>query len=1518
MARRGGAATTAGIEYQHWYTARKVVDLILDQCDLVVPEAKLLQPEVVNSQRMELHQLENPVDDVFVRKGEQETYFNVKYQAPKGGNWTTRMLFAEGVIQSLIRQLHKKRVSKVVFVSQSACPLIKVGLPKLINLEPSADFKPYLNKEEFDAISYLQSDAGFTKAEIILLANNATFQQIPLEDFEENIKTLLYGRFSNVDSAPDVIFSFAVSKATKGEKIDKDKALTHLETKGIQPISTAGVQSILQQFKAANYGLLHVKSQITKGPQKLQIERGIAGDICDWFKNPIEEKSDKVAILIGDPGVGKSVVAKQVCERFVVEGVPVIGLKVDRLESITAKGLAEELDLSDRIPVLVGTVANQYPLVVVCIDQIDALSLCMAKNPRAKRFFIQLIHDLSRYENVRVLVTCREEDLRLDRDLDEGLRQTVKPKSFIIKKLSDQELEDALQRLGILKSNISLGLMELIKIPLYLDILVKIEQAKRDLIGIRTEQQLFEALLNLTFEKLNQNGQRIESYEHLLYRISKKMFTDRTLFVSRVSLTHGEQQLLKFFFSEGVLTDLNTKIQFFHQKFFDFIYAKSFLIDEASLSESLLKTSQGLFERSTVQMILWFLKTQNKVTYYKEIRVLLDGQGFRFHIRMLAVQSLAKMESPTGTELAIASQLILSNQDFLVVFLDTITSDKWLSIFNIETLLDDAKLDGSPLYQPLAFMLRKLHNRGCNQVLELIDGLELDNEETAEYVAWVMIGFHGTRNDLFIKVYEKIEASYSSFKRRFRDVLVDFARQRPDWFVKHLMKSVSDRIAEEPNRIDYISESEDDGLEKLFEHHRDLAVLSGFKLVTIIAKSWILSGEDHGESKKLRKSAAFIDFKYKGDQYERKYHHKLVRYIIDALVEQSKNGQEEVKEKVSALLQSDFQIEVLIGFAVIGKVPEYYNEIFAWVADTSSFFDLYFEGSKYVRYCIRRCLMSVFPSLHDEQKTSIANGLLSVNFYRRELSERTKPSTFKGLECELWHAGLDHHHLISSIGEIQIRSFPKLQRKYQEFVRKYGLKEDSEPIGIRVHVGSGLGVLPEIAYEKMDLRNWLNSFRKYQVERRRRDSDGFRISSDAHAGKFGHMVQKDPEHFYEFFVSLAGENLNPAYYDCGLRGFANSEIEGDRLRALLHLYGEESFTIKHYGIAEVINSLLERKALLIEDMRLIAKLILRDKSKTDKVTGADRHVIPIQTVAASILRYFLFANYNPSFSEIVFSTLNQILSEGSNHTKLHAFINLAWVNKYDQESGLQLFLEFVDDLDVELLVRCVNPLQHMIHVDFDALKPFFNRVKAVSEASEGIVSILIFAWIHKLPGAYNLLSEHLTANPASRKKALEVVFKNLNVSIAHAKCEQWILEAIPGAEIEEHESWDDALLRLDEQSFSDVKNILIALSASQLGPHIKEQIYGKLRPYARGYPEEVLEMIIAIENRRTGFDLKGRRYRSDSPLQLLIAVYYALLERSVEVGLEIKSLDLLDLFMRLPEHRNLLRSNELEGGLDDY
>ena len=135
--------------------------------------------------------------------------------------------------------------------------------------------------------------------------------------------------------------------------------------------------------------------------------------------------------------------------------------------------------------------------------------------------------------------------------------------------------------------------------------------------------------------------------------------SEREALVAPEYVMDDYRQAMEAMASESVLYVQDGFVRFFHETFFDYSFARTFLNANNDLVQWLLFDGQRLFRRSQVPAGAGVLETPRigPVPVFLTLKRLLEDTGIRFHIKRLVLDLLRALSDPTDKEWLVVEEL---------------------------------------------------------------------------------------------------------------------------------------------------------------------------------------------------------------------------------------------------------------------------------------------------------------------------------------------------------------------------------------------------------------------------------------------------------------------------------------------------------------------------------------------------------------------------------------------------------------------------------------------------------------------------------------------------------------------------------------------------------------------------------------------------------------------------------------------------------------------------------------------
>lgn len=443
-----------------------------------------------------------------------------------------------------------------------------------------------------------------------------------------------------------------------------------------QDLPEIALETVIQAFNAATARLANIRG--TFSDTSIRIVRREIGQLLDWINSPASDqgKPQKLALVTGKPGQGKSVVIQQLVETLRSTGRTTLGIKADDLagvnKAILSLGdLQYLLQLPDSIENCVKTAASDG-LCIVLIDQLDTLALTLNTDEQSLRIVVNLIDRLREIPNVKMIVSCRD----FERINDPVLGGIKIDQVFRVGELQESEINQVLQQINQPPmQELPKPLRHLLKTPLYLDIYVRIAVSGEasNFTQITTLQDLYGRLWTLRIERSALNAPSPSERRQAVFHLVDLMQQHRKLKL-HVSSLDEYPAVRQYLLRTGFIQEEGHNLSFLHQTLFSYCYARKFVSSQRSLSSEVFASPQGFFERQLVVEVLQHLRSTDLQTYHAECVALLfptEGRYTRYHLLLLLLKWLAWQVEPTGEEYSLMLLLERTNFDDF---------QRWLSV----------------------------------------------------------------------------------------------------------------------------------------------------------------------------------------------------------------------------------------------------------------------------------------------------------------------------------------------------------------------------------------------------------------------------------------------------------------------------------------------------------------------------------------------------------------------------------------------------------------------------------------------------------------------------------------------------------------------------------------------------------------------------------------------------------------------------------------------------------------------
>jgi len=1116
--------------------------------------------------------------------------------------------------------------------------------------------------------------------------------------------------------------------------------------------------------------------------------------LMEWIEADQKKDEERVALLVGAPGSGKSVVMHDVLEQLESRSdVFVLGLKSDQLGLESIESLAKQNGIARRMEDVVGELVVQSGIkrVVLLVDQIDALSLTLSSNRKPLRSILRFIENIQGLDRVRIVVSCRPYDL----EYDPSLEHFQFGRRIQMDLLRPEVVTDILRvnhRENIPQNS---NLFNTLRTPLYLYLFLKLNNAKSIDVTL-TEHGLYNKLWDQTVNgEAESTSDRVNHQRmlQLLDLITGRMYDSQSLTVYRPSVDSTYTNELEYLLHEEILVKASDeRIQFFHQSLFDYVYARRFVERGDDLLSTIKDRHQGLFIRALVKSVLTFMRESNPSAYLSAIRSILfetgsDGKEvYRFHLKALVLSMMGYSTDLKTAEITFVRDELSSNLQYTELFVKGIRTGEWFT--QIQRIIDHR--DGwAAMSEKDCLLMTGI----CSQLIfteqfpvlsYLANYVQSDIlPSVRDNVIHTLNSFKPDRENLAIT--EKI---YDILIRRDDDdslinLLKNISDMDPVFVLVHLRRIVSSAIGAAQGgfsgrdiQISYEIDHVYEGILNIFPEKAYDEFLSIIEEVCEKTRS-------KENSRLLQCSAYYMYQPVINPTLGYNFVEDILSIVIVETERRSKEGEEGVVELVRSLNQSKFDtIRLIAASAFVANPPLFKDQILEVFTDSW----LLSNCSGMLKFSYRKLLGPAFILYsHSEQRQILDAVMKSEHLLEKDYSIK---------EHQMWGVGislideLKYEYLSEIPDDILRRDFNSIYKKKLEYMRRFGKRENKRPYHISTQWGwTGLDLGPDGA-QKMTSAQWLKAMRKYTSN----DSLSFDTPTlYGNAQQFEAAVAANPDKYLETIrMAMADQSIPSAYPYAGLKGLVDAKYDFATIEELyLQMIAQLNPDINANSPSDLIG-LIRQSDYFIENGKSLKKevvdfLVSVVRNYNDKREGKEEDETEdapyqhgINEIRGAACEYLLECYRFSDYSEDIFSAFEMLRPDNATiRTRSALLFKMALLNHLDMERSLNLYLQLMSDYRPNLLampLHNLNPLIYYINYGFPRLAPIFEKAIETPFCHEEMAPLLWIAVAKNKEGAESLLARMLDASDKAKAALIHYFVQNADQKVSQDLVIPWV------------------------------------------------------------------------------------------------------------------------------------------------
>lgn len=971
------------------------------------------------------------------------------------------------------------------------------------------------------------------------------------------------------------------------------------------------------------------------------VERKEIDILCKWVKEELQEKESCVKVLVGNAGMGKSVIIKKVIQILNADGIRCFAIKADKLQTPIGYSSNEHLEL------LRNTFSSliQEKRAVLIIDQIDALSQYINSDRSKLENIITLIKLFSEdknMRNVRIIVSSRSFDL----DFDPKLSLLGREPQIKLGLLSKEDVEKVLDRLKVgLYKELDDKTKTVLQTPQHLNLFCRVyaKNKKKEYYSI-TElyDELWLQTIGLAESKINKEGA-----ERILYGLALKIYDDETLTPQWDNDT-SELKEANYLISEGIIEQTDNRSAFFHQSMYDYVFARYYKKEKRSLVQDLLekKKHQGLFMRSTVNFVLDYERAKNAKQYKEDVKTILFSGKIRPHIQLMLLWALTNRVDILPFEKKCIKELFVQNRLLFYSFIRRTYNKEWYQIITplIAKEIKTMRI-GDAVYENVYGYFWNHVQQSTEDVFMLVDSIK--DEKTRNAIARNILRATPDYTFGIVTKWYKVLCDTPYYKADFLERALP---SNPQFVLDNISELIDYILTPQKKENQHEERVVETTLEEICTHLKEkypevfYPILRDRILYAINANrtpSW-RDGIDYNNVFPLMMDQhhhAYTLHEWFGEMLKRQVQHQTTNAIAD----------------IKNLLNQNEASCYGFAFKAMKEAPTLFtDDIIAILKDTKLVDDLLSYSN--VTYYFLEMLRAWFPFVDSDTLTLCQE--LIYDFKSDSDMQPDKKRSYTGAFYP--HLGYEQRKLIWAIPE-NLRD-SKIKRKNQELYRRfrYEWKNEKPDHDVTAAFVCG-GLMSNEQYKTMSCEVWQKSF--YGIKNFAKGKIRH-FDNRAHADALKQCVSERPDYFEKFVFQIFEDEHIPAIYKLsGLDGLTIADYPKNKLLPLLwkcmDMFDQlckEGFGYRLFEVIDNFTSTEGEHIDIIEDF--LKRIILSEyNSKYD-------------------------ASIEDQFDK---SISNDALNAGVNSTQGHAIQSLTKIGKLQTRKAMvyDFFMDTCDELSIE-------------------------------------------------------------------------------------------------------------------------------------------------------------------------------------------------------------------------------------------
>lgn len=1334
----------------------------------------------------------------------------------------------------------------------------KVIIDEIVHLEPT-DKKKYINQDLYTAFKY-----EIMKRQDALSGLNLALAQECLKTVQKNgsLITQLLGDVTEI----------------------KDDVKIIKETVTKQP----------KTFKEMSSNLRGVDRFLT---DEYHIERQETALILGWVhgKDYIKPE-ERICIVTGEAGCGKTVVLADVLNKLEQQDIPTIGLKSDYLFDINDTDIDKALNLNGTSLIQLVEESAKKGLTVLIIDQIDALSLSLTFKRKPLAEVQRVITELSRNDNVRIVLSCREYDYKSER----AFYRYNGSHQIMVRNLTKFDVDRVLADFNINEGGLQEEEYRFLENPMNLSLYCRLRKNGDGKLKA-TQSAIYDAYWQqVLITDAREKGIEPNRIKKYLEKVVENMIHEQVLSQSSIKLSTEYSNEKAFLLSEGYLAQSSdgAQIQFRHQTLFDYTYSRLFFESGRTIEDDFLNVHQGLFVRGRLKTFLLYLREVDPYKYFSIVKEIITSANYRFHLKQLIVSLLGSFVILKQQEDAFLRETIIPDYKFSGVFLRTV-----YAIGPVKSLMCYILSNGGfancewryaeRVIDLLNYIIEQNQQEGItilSQIKKEINQLKDDRLAPIVRTVCYLPIKNDTMADVLMSIIQSIDKEDGNIE--IHHFYANLAETRPVVVADRIKRYVAARLSEWDRKKDWqfdVSDDLRDMLDAITKADARLSFKTGMDVVIMMIEASAIKLDNI----EIYTTSLYWHYNRANDSFN------FPDRMMDSMLQRVEDAVEKENEDIDAVLNdlAHRNIDICHVISITGwlkNIYKYKNVAFEYLCN-----NLKETGSpSLLEYYQIDLFGSIFMLLSKEKQYQLVEKARIV-VPEWERGTRPLPKEYR-TQTPNTARGITKGKFLSSIPSGYLKQHFNSAWKELEEIKRKGFDITNE-VPNKIESFYGWSTVPTVKLKKMTVDDYVKQAEKYKTDY---DVDWNRPTRVGLAWSMCDVLKEDIDKGYEVYKKfIENKNVDLYYVSSALGALQESGMSEEKITdiytSLIGAMGEKVNDSQGEVVIDICRSL----DYYISNHKIAPKVLMdyvmkvaREANDSKEVDYADvDYNTGINQVRGCAVDHLVRSVTMEPYTGDIFKCLDGIAETASVATRCAALFQMAVMMHGDKEKTLRLFLHLVHDYNVHLLrlpVHSMNPILYLISYNFEALIDYFEHCIAEPLCHKENVVWLLIAAIRNKEGAEDLLYRMADASEKGRTALVRTTQKYYNPS-NHELMEK-VLRRYMNYDEEELGRAYDAIFEEYNMWPKDAQiPYLDKLFDSKVSRHFTHFVYEFLKGYAVINPHKVLYWLLGLY-----FKKEGNWRVFDSMTEVLLAAYNRILEFDKGDKVLEDAMDMLDSFLQ--------------------